>query len=99
MYRLDLTSMYKKNAIMFWKAVNGCDPLECSEPIDISNITSDGDTHGTHAYLITTETDKQEIVIGTVIDDGISWRMADVNETKLILEYFRSSEYEPSEPD
>ncbi len=85
--------MYKKNAIMFWKAINGRDPVDCSEPIDLSKLTSDDDTHGTHAYLITEEVGKFDVVIGTVLDEAISWRMADLDEAVLILEYYRSSQY------
>lgn len=89
---------------MFWKAVNGYDPTDCSEPIDLSGLTSDNNTHGTHAYHITScvgdfENRKHDIVIGTVLDDGISWRMADSDETIMILEYYRSPEYESSQPD
>lgn len=77
--------MYKKNAIMFWKAVNGRDPDSCTDPIDISGMTEDDDAHGSHIYVVTYDGDKKDYIVGTVTaDESMGWRVASTDEAKLI---------------
>lgn len=80
---------------MFWKSVNGREPDNCSDPIDLSKMTANNETYGSHVYDVIYNGDQHSYIIGTASDMQMSWRMASDKECNLIIAFLAKQDDEP----